>query len=82
MGKFPFNAYMSNKHTKRLLSKIDACLKQTGMSKTYFGKRAVNDGKLYSRLENGGRCWPETEARILKFIAKCKCSKTPGKAKP
>jgi SAM-dependent methyltransferase len=38
------------------------------MAETTFGRRAVNDGKLVSRLRQGGRVTPETLRRVRGFI--------------
>ena len=54
--------------TDDLLKKIRAHLAHTGMSPSYFGYLAVCDGKLISRLENGGQVTLRTAARVLAFI--------------
>lgn len=61
---------------KKLLATIDRFLASTGMSETYFGFCAVNDGKFLGRVRTGGRVWPETEAKVREFI------KNGGEAKP
>ena len=40
-----------------------------GLAESTFGRRAVNDGKLASRLRNGGRITTETLDRIRGFMA-------------
>jgi hypothetical protein len=55
--------------TRELLSEIDAFLSVKGMAETTFGRLAVNDGKFVRRLRKGGRVWPETEDRVLKFMS-------------
>lgn len=51
-----------------LLAEIDAFLSDSGMSESYFGKRAARNSELVDRLRKGGRVWPETEAKIRSFI--------------
>ena len=41
-----------------------------GLAESTFGRRAVNDGKLASRLRNGGRITTETLDRIRGFMAR------------
>ncbi|MEO1949273.1 hypothetical protein [Thioclava sp.] len=38
------------------------------MAETYFGKRAVGNSELVSRLRGGGRVWPETEEKARAFM--------------
>jgi hypothetical protein len=52
-----------------LLQEISDYCRQTGLAESTFGRRAVNDGKLTSRLRNGGRITTETLDRIRSFIA-------------
>lgn len=40
------------------------------MAETYFGKRAVGNSELVSRLRGGGRVWPETEEKARAFMKK------------
>ena len=51
-----------------LFSEIEAFVRETGMSRHRFGIKAVSNGRLYDRLESGGRVWPEQEARIRAFM--------------
>lgn len=53
---------------KTLLSEIDAFLAETGMGPSYFGKKAARNSEVVSRLREGRRIWPETEAEIRSFI--------------
>lgn len=53
-----------------LLDDVTAFLAETGMGASYFGKLAASNSELVSRLEAGGRVWPETEAKIRDFIAR------------
>src|ERR1700694_5449027 len=52
-----------------LLQEISDYCRQTGLAESTFGRRAVNDGKLTSRLRNGGRSSTTTPARIRSFMA-------------
>ncbi len=40
-----------------------------GLSATAFGDLYANDRHLVRQLRNGRRLWPETEAKIRKFMA-------------
>jgi hypothetical protein len=51
-----------------LLQEISDYCRQTGLAESTFGRRAVNDGKLTSRLRNGGRITTETLDRIRSFM--------------
>jgi hypothetical protein len=52
-----------------ILQEISDFCRQTGLAESTFGRRAVNDGKLASRLRNGGRITTETLDRIRAFMA-------------
>ena len=52
-----------------LLESIAAFCRRSGIAESTFGRRAVNDGKLTSRLRNGGRITTETLDRIRTFQA-------------
>lgn len=52
-----------------ILREISEFCRQSGLAESTFGRRAVNDGKLASRLRNGGRITTETLDRIRSFIA-------------
>src|SRR5438309_8975033 len=54
---------------QELLQQIAEFCRQTGLAESTFGRRAVNDGKLASRLRNGGRITTETLDRIRGFMA-------------
>jgi len=53
---------------ENLLHSITDYCRRVGMAETTFGRRAVNDGKLVSRLRQGGRVTPETVQRVRDFI--------------
>src|SRR5215213_3733950 len=52
-----------------ILQEISDFCRQSGLAESTFGRRAVNDGKLASRLRNGGRITTETLERIRGFMA-------------
>jgi hypothetical protein len=52
-----------------ILREISDFCRATGLAESTFGRRAVNDGKLASRLRNGGRITTETLDRIRAFMA-------------
>ncbi len=56
-------------NAQELLSEISDYCRKTGLAESTFGRRAVNDGKLASRLRNGGRITTETLDRIRSFMA-------------
>jgi hypothetical protein len=53
---------------EQILQEITDFCRQRGLAESTFGRRAVNDGKLASRLRNGGRITTETLARIRGFM--------------
>lgn len=54
--------------THPILPDIEAFLRRTNLSETYFGRQAANDWKLISQLRKGRRLWPQTEQRIRDFM--------------
>ena len=52
-----------------ILQEISDFCRQVGLAESTFGRRAVNDGKLASRLRNGGRITTDTLDRVRAFIA-------------
>jgi hypothetical protein len=54
---------------QELLQEISDYCRQAGLAESTFGRRAVNDGKLATRLRNGGRITTYTIDRIRSFIA-------------
>jgi hypothetical protein len=56
-------------NAQELLQEISDYCRQTGLAESTFGRRAVNDGKLASRLRHGGRITTETLDRIRTFMA-------------
>ncbi|MGB7257307.1 MAG: hypothetical protein WBD48_04450, partial [Pseudolabrys sp.] len=55
---------------EQILQEISDFCRQRGLAESTFGRRAVNDGKLASRLRNGGRITTETLDRIRSFITR------------
>ncbi|MEJ2624907.1 MAG: hypothetical protein P8Z80_10290, partial [Pseudolabrys sp.] len=54
---------------EQILQEISDFCRQRGLAESTFGRRAVNDGKLASRLRNGGRITTDTLERIRAFMA-------------
>ncbi len=54
---------------EQILQEITDFCRARGLAESTFGRRAVNDGKLASRLRNGGRITTETLERIRGFMA-------------
>lgn len=52
-----------------LLSDIRAFCEAHGMKPTTFGLLAMKDKPFVQQLEAGRRCWPETEAKVRRFMA-------------
>jgi hypothetical protein len=54
-----------------LLQDIEAFLDthQASLSATSFGELAMNDRHLVRQMRAGRRIWPETEAKIRRFMA-------------
>src|SRR5262252_10682246 len=52
----------------QLLTEISDYCRRVGMAESTFGRRAVNDGKLVSRLRIGGRITTDTAQRVRSFI--------------
>src|SRR6058998_37244 len=53
-----------------LLRDIAQYCRGAGIAESTFGRLAVNDGKLVSRLRLGGRLTTETAERVRAFIAR------------
>ena len=54
---------------EQILQEISDFCRAQGLAESTFGRRAVNDGKLASRLRNGGRITTDTLDRIRAFMA-------------
>src|SRR5690349_23901779 len=55
---------------EQILQEISEFCRTRGLAESTFGRRAVNDGKLASRLRNGGRITTDTLERIRAFMAR------------
>ncbi len=55
-------------NAQELLQEISDYCRTSGLAESTFGRRAVNDGKLASRLRNGGRITTDTLDRIHNFM--------------
>ncbi len=54
--------------SQALLDEISDYCRRHGMAESTFGRLAINDGKLMSRLRTGGRVTHETLARMQTFM--------------
>jgi hypothetical protein len=73
MSEPPLRARRSGKNAamnEQILQEISDFCRQRGLAESTFGRRAVNDGKLASRLRNGGRITTDTLERIRAFMAR------------
>lgn len=55
-----------------LIDHVNDFLRQTGMAESAFGRQAVNDWKFVKSIRAGRRVWPETEDRVMAFMARHK----------
>lgn len=53
---------------EQIIQEITDFCRQHGLAESTFGRRAVNDGKLASRLRNGGRITTDTLERIRAYM--------------
>src|SRR4051794_614534 len=63
---------------EQILQEIGDFCRRQGLAESTFGRRAVNDGKLASRLRNGGRITTDTLDRIRAFMAQA-AGEPPGR---
>ena len=69
--------------SQSLLQEISGYCRRVGMAESTFGRLAVNDGKLVSRLRFGGRVTVETVERVRGFMTRHKGGETASRqAKP
>ena len=52
-----------------VLAEIDRFLRKTGMTRTRFGREALNDPKLIGDLAEGRQLREPTRRRVLAYIA-------------
>jgi hypothetical protein len=62
-----------------LLRDIESFCQQAGIAESTFGREAVNDGKLCSRLRNGRSVTLETAARVRRYITNFNPDKQDGR---
>src|ERR1700722_3650864 len=60
---------MPREPADQLLAEISNYCRPAGIAESTFGRLAVNDGKLVSRLRFGGRVTAETVERVRSFIS-------------
>src|ERR1700722_9194577 len=77
-----FGAEDRNVDKQVLLDEISSFCRQAGMAESTFGRRAVNDGKLISRLRFGGRVTTETLDRVHAFMNQPVAPRSPVRASP
>ena len=53
----------------KLLDDIEAFLDRHGMAPTRLGDEALSDRHFVRQLRRGRRVWPETEAKVRRFMA-------------
>jgi len=66
-----------SKHHPDLLAEIEAFVAKAGMSEITFGRKAMSDPHFVRDLRNNRRLWPETEAKVRRWI---KAQRAPRKA--
>lgn len=54
---------------ENLVREIDRYCAAVGLKPSTLSRKAIDDGKFYKRVRAGGRCWPETAARIRQYMA-------------
>jgi hypothetical protein len=64
----PPDALSPTSDTDTLLAQIEQACRQLKMAQTTFGRLAVNDGKLVTRLQQGARVTVSTVDRVHRFI--------------
>lgn len=52
-----------------LIDDIAAFCETHGLAETRFGELAMNDKPFVTQLRAGRRLWPETEAKVRRFMA-------------
>lgn len=67
-------SYAMDQPNNSLIDEIDSFVADAGMSPITFGRKALGDPHFVSQLRNGRRLWPETEAKVRRFIAEYQSS--------
>lgn len=52
-----------------LLTDVETFLERYRMAESAFGREALNDWAFVKEIRSGRRVWPETEAKVRKFMA-------------
>jgi hypothetical protein len=60
---------LTKRGMSNILSDIEAFCATHQMPVTRFGELAMNDKPFVGRVRDGRRLWPETEARVRRFMA-------------
>lgn len=53
---------------KEFLEKVEEFMKDTGISPTVLGMKAVNDSRLIFMLRDGRECREATQEKVLAFM--------------
>ena len=61
--------------TSPLLIDIELFCKAQELAESTFGRLSVKDWRFVRDLRNGRRVWPETEAKVRRFMASYKPEK-------
>ena len=69
-------------NAQQLLQEIADYCRQAGLAESTFGRRAVNDGKLISRLRFGGRVTTETLDKVRAFMSQPATARSPVRVSP
>lgn len=54
---------------EKLIADVEDYCRKRGITTTTFGRYAVNDGKWFDRLVNGGWTRPAVQERVYSYIA-------------
>jgi 2,4-dienoyl-CoA reductase-like NADH-dependent reductase (Old Yellow Enzyme family) len=63
-----------------LIAAVAAFLEQHNMPPVTFGRKALNDPHFVRDLRNGRRLWPDTEAKVRRFMATYSAKQTASEA--
>src|SRR5688572_19704459 len=64
-----------------ILKELGDFCREAGLAESTFGRLAVNDGKLISRLRDGRKITTATLARVRRFIAENRESPRPRRGR-
>ena len=54
--------------SKSLLAEISEFMREAQIGAHRFGMLSIGNGRLVERLQKGGRIWPDTEAKVRRFM--------------